>query len=68
MTAAQLRRAEEPFFTGKPHGTGLGLAVCRSIVSEVRGAMRIRSARGQGTTVELSLPTEPPPAEREADA
>ena len=37
-------------------GTGLGLAIVKHIVERHRGTLRIQSARGKGTTVEVSLP------------
>src|SRR5262249_13689918 len=37
-------------------GAGLGLAICRSIAESHGGTLRIRSAPGQGTTVEVRLP------------
>jgi heavy metal sensor kinase len=40
-------------------GAGLGLAICRSIAEAHGGTMRIRSAPGQGTTVEVTLPRAP---------
>lgn len=48
----------EPFFTtkGPAEGTGLGLSTVRSFVHEVGGSVRIESAVGAGTMVELLLP------------
>jgi signal transduction histidine kinase len=37
-------------------GTGLGLAVVREIVERHHGAVGVRSALGQGTTMTVSLP------------
>jgi signal transduction histidine kinase len=55
-----LPRVFDPYFTTKPlgsrKGTGLGLAVCDSIVRKLGGAIRIDSAPGRGTTVQLHLP------------
>ncbi len=51
-----LERISEPFFTTKPDGNGLGLSICRSIVWDVDGDLRIDSREGEGTTVRLSLP------------
>lgn len=51
-------RIFEPFFTTSPGGTGLGLAVARRIVTAHGGMIEIRSAPGEGTTVEVRLPPE----------
>lgn len=53
-----LPRLGEPFFTTKPNGTGLGVAICRSIVWDMGGQIEFQSAPGRGTTVVLSLPVE----------
>jgi len=45
-----------PFFTTRPGGTGLGLALSRHWVARHGGTLRIESAPGQGTTVRVSLP------------
>jgi signal transduction histidine kinase len=45
-----------PFFTTKPRGTGLGLALSRHFVALHGGALHVESAEGQGTTVRVSLP------------
>ena len=55
-----LSRVEEPFFTTKPQGTGLGLSVCRSIVSEMRGELELESRPGEGTHVKLQIPVKQP--------
>jgi signal transduction histidine kinase len=51
-----LARIQEPFFTTKADGHGLGLAICRSIVAQMRGQFRIESASGAGTSVRISFP------------
>jgi signal transduction histidine kinase len=38
-------------------GTGLGLRYVRQIIEEHRGEIKISSAKGKGTTVEILLPT-----------
>ncbi len=40
----------------RPIGTGLGLFVVRSIITEHRGTIRIDSHPGQGTTVLIEFP------------
>ncbi len=49
-------RCLEPFFTTKTRGTGLGLPIARRIVEEHRGALRVDSAPGRGTSVVIALP------------
>jgi signal transduction histidine kinase len=60
-------RIFEPFFTTKKGGTGLGLAVCRQIIAEHGGEMRVESDPGTGTTFRVVLPFEPPPAEAQGE-
>lgn len=50
-------RIFDPFVTTKPRGLGLGLALVHRIVEEHRGAVRVESAVGKGTTFALYLPT-----------
>jgi signal transduction histidine kinase len=45
----------EPFFTTKKKGHGLGLAICRQIVTEQGGAIHIDSAPGKGTTFTIKI-------------
>lgn len=40
-------------------GTGLGLAICRSIMEQHGGKIWATSVLGEGTTLHLTLPTEP---------
>lgn len=64
MDADTLARVFEPFFTTKPpgSGTGLGMAVVYGFIRQSGGAIDLRSAPGQGTTVTLWLPAaEAPP-------
>jgi len=48
------------FFTTKPKGTGLGMAIARSVVDLHGGGIDVESAAGRGTKVRVNLPTEPP--------
>lgn len=60
MTPEVLARATEPFFTTKPERqghAGLGLAVALGFAKQAGGTLRIGSAPGVGTTVELYLYT-----------
>lgn len=45
----------EPYFTTKPQGSGLGLIVCKKIVEEHGGFMKITSKEGKGTTFKIAL-------------
>ncbi len=58
MDEATLARAVEPFFSTKGigKGTGLGLSMVHGFVSQLGGAIEIRSRLGLGTHVELWLP------------
>ena len=49
-------RVQDPYFTTKPDGTGLGLAMAYKIIDEHNGTIRFQSQPGQGTTVTVSLP------------
>jgi PAS domain S-box-containing protein len=51
-----LARVQEPFYTSKRHGTGLGLSVVRSIVWEHNGKLTLSSRVGEGTTVRIEIP------------
>jgi two-component system, NtrC family, sensor kinase len=54
------RRAIEPFFSTKgERGTGLGLSQVYGVVRQLGGDVRISSRPGQGTTVDLLLPSVP---------
>lgn len=55
---AHLERLFQPFFTTKPHGTGLGLFVCRQIVEEMGGLLSCESVLGLGSTFLVRLPAE----------
>ncbi|WP_165228262.1 ATP-binding protein [Aquisphaera insulae] len=56
MPAEHLARVKEPFFTTKANGHGLGLAICRSIMAELRGQFHIDSSPGAGTRVRAVFP------------
>jgi signal transduction histidine kinase len=47
----------EPFVThGKSHGTGLGMAIAKSVVDAHGGKISVASIPGSGTTVDIRLP------------
>ncbi|MBI5478511.1 MAG: HAMP domain-containing protein [Deltaproteobacteria bacterium] len=49
-------RLLEPFFTTKPTGTGLGLAVAWGIIQQHQGRLSFTTDLGQGTTFIIELP------------
>ncbi|MBI5576110.1 MAG: PAS domain-containing protein [Deltaproteobacteria bacterium] len=59
MSEEDIRKAFLPFYTTKPKGTGLGLVMARQAVTRNGGKLEIKSVRGAGTTVKISLPVEP---------
>ena len=62
MSPDVLAKAFEPFFTTKSKGTGLGLPICKRIVEMHGGVMRVDSRSGEGTTITIDLPRDPPVA------
>ncbi|MCW8853232.1 MAG: sensor histidine kinase, partial [Gammaproteobacteria bacterium] len=56
LTAEQKQNIFEPFYTEKPNGTGLGLAVARTIAHAHKGDLFVKSIAGQGCTFSLCLP------------
>jgi two-component system sensor histidine kinase PilS (NtrC family) len=50
----------QPFRGAFERGTGLGLAIVHRIVSDYGGDVHVTSARGVGTTVEVTLPLTTP--------
>ncbi len=53
-----LKNIFNPFFTTKPQGTGLGLAVTHKIIQEHNGKIKVESQWGGGTAFRIYLPLE----------
>ncbi|TBW41055.1 two-component system sensor histidine kinase AtoS [Siculibacillus lacustris] len=58
-----LDKVFDPFFSTKPTGTGLGLAMVHRIVDAHHGVITIESRPGAGTTVTVRLPFAQPEPE-----
>ncbi|HKC45744.1 MAG TPA: PAS domain S-box protein [Burkholderiales bacterium] len=59
LAAEALERVFEPFYTTKPDGIGIGLALSRSIVDAHGGRLWATAAPGRGATFHLVLPIVP---------
>jgi signal transduction histidine kinase len=55
MSESILRRAAEPFVSGRPGGTGLGLSIVTNIVRKWGGEVEIYSRSGEGTRIVISI-------------
>ena len=66
IAAEDLAHIATPFFrvdrsrTRRTGGLGLGLSLARKIVEAHGGTLEIESVPGLGTTIRVSLPTQPP--------
>ena len=57
LPAEKADRIFDAFFTTKPQGSGMGLAISRSIVESHRGRLWATPNSGRGTTFHFTLPT-----------
>jgi PAS domain S-box-containing protein len=62
LQAQQAEQIFDAFFTTKPHGTGMGLRISRSIIESHGGRLWAESASARGATFHLSLPATVPGA------
>jgi two-component system, sporulation sensor kinase E len=56
MSAENMSRIFEPYFTTNEGGSGLGLLIVRRIVREHGGELSIASPEGKGLTLTIRLP------------
>jgi len=63
----QMEKLFTPFFTTKPRGTGLGLAVSYGIVRDHGGEIRVESSVAKGARFMVILPVSQASREREPD-
>jgi PAS domain S-box-containing protein len=66
MSSELMEHIFTPFFSTRPAGvgTGLGLPICRRLVEDIGGELRVTSREGKGSTFGILLPiAEQPPSE-----
>jgi len=56
MDHEAVNRIFEPYFSTKATGTGLGLTIAKRNIELIGGTIAVRSERGVGTTVTITLP------------
>lgn len=56
MSPEKLAHLGNSFYTTKSEGTGLGIMMCKHIISEHQGEFMIESEEGLGTNVSITLP------------
>jgi len=62
LAPEHVREVGRPFFTTKPEGVGLGVAIAKRIARAHGGSFAFRSSAGSGSTAVLDLPPGGPPA------
>lgn len=67
MNEEDMEKLFQPFahseseFSDKYSGTGLGLAITQKLIEAMQGTVKVESAVGEGTTIQLTLPMTPVP-------
>lgn len=60
MTEEQQKDLFKPFHTTKRHGTGLGLVICKKMLSNMNCLIEVRSVKGAGATADILIPEKMP--------
>ena len=58
MDDTTLEHLFDPFYTTKMDGTGLGLAVVKSVIESHQGSIRVESGPGRGSIFDIRLPSQ----------
>lgn len=58
LAAEDVEKIFAPFYTTKPEGMGIGLAICRSIIEFHQGRLWVSPRRDGGTDFHFTVPTE----------
>lgn len=58
LAAEDVEKIFAPFYTTKPEGMGIGLAICRSIIEFHQGRLWVSPRRDGGTEFHFTVPTE----------
>ena len=56
ITAEDMARIFDPYFTTRRAGTGLGLPIAKNIIEGLQGGLSVSSSRGAGTEIRIDLP------------
>ncbi|WP_025688275.1 sensor histidine kinase [Paenibacillus zanthoxyli] len=60
MTASEIARLGEPYYSNKTKGTGLGLMVTFRLIEAMKGTIEFQSTKGKGTEARVKLPAVKP--------
>ena len=58
LSPESLSRLFEPFYTTKPNGMGMGLAICRSIVEAHGGQLWATACEPHGALFQFTIPAD----------
>ena len=70
IAQSDIEKITQPFYTTKEagKGTGLGLSMVLGFVQQSGGRLNVSSTVGEGTTIEMILPSTPQPVIKDFDA
>lgn len=68
IPADKLEKIFDIYFTTKPEGTGMGLAISQQIVAQHHGNIEVQSEVGKGTSFVIRIPLGEPPEEKKSHA